>query len=60
MLAMWAMMMLAMMLSSAAPMVLLFAIIKRRPHAASPFATTATFAAAYLPVWLGFSVAVLQ
>lgn len=54
--AMWAMMMVAMMLPSAAPMVLLFATIERRRRAASPFPATASFAAAYLVVWTGFSL----
>jgi predicted metal-binding membrane protein len=57
MLAMWGMMMVAMMLPGAVPMVLLFATIERRRCAASPFPATAIFAAAYLLVWLGFSVA---
>jgi predicted metal-binding membrane protein len=55
MLAMWGMMMVAMMLPGAVPMVLLFATIERRRCAASPFPATAIFAAAYLLVWLGFS-----
>src|ERR1051325_4710263 len=37
MLAMWSIMMAAMMLPNAAPMVLLFATIERRPRGASPF-----------------------
>ncbi|HEX9835948.1 MAG TPA: DUF2182 domain-containing protein [Alphaproteobacteria bacterium] len=57
MLAMWAVMMFAMMLPSAAPMVLLFATIERRRHEASPYLAIATFAAAYVLVWSGFSVA---
>ena len=57
MLAMWAIMMVAMMLPSAAPMVLLFAAIERRRRQASPFAATAIFTAAYVSVWSGFSIA---
>src|SRR5919106_531964 len=57
MLAMWAVMMVAMMLPSAAPMVLLFATLERRRHAASPFWATTLFASAYLVVWSGFSLA---
>ena len=56
MLAMWGIMMAAMMLPSAAPMILLFATIERRRRGASPFAATAIFAAAYVVVWTGFSV----
>ncbi|HEU5017886.1 MAG TPA: DUF2182 domain-containing protein [Pseudolabrys sp.] len=54
---MWAIMMVAMMLPSAAPMVLLFATIERRRRAASPFRATASFASAYVAVWMSFSVA---
>jgi predicted metal-binding membrane protein len=57
MLTMWATMMVAMMLPSAAPMVLLFATIERRRRQVSPFTATALFAAAYLVVWSGFSAA---
>jgi predicted metal-binding membrane protein len=57
MFAMWAIMMVAMMLPSAAPMVLLFATIERRRRAVSPFPATALFAAAYVSVWAGFSLA---
>ena len=55
--AMWAVMMVAMMLPSAAPLVLLFATIARRRRAArSPAAPTAALAAGYLLAWTAFSV----
>jgi predicted metal-binding membrane protein len=57
MLAMWAIMMVAMMLPSAAPVILLFASIERRRRQTSPFAATAIFAAAYVVVWSAFSIA---
>jgi predicted metal-binding membrane protein len=57
MLTMWGIMMVAMMLPSAAPMILLFATIERRRGAGSPLAATAAFAASYVVVWIGFSVA---
>jgi predicted metal-binding membrane protein len=56
MLAMWAIMMIAMMLPSAAPMILLFATIERRRTRADPFSAVAKFTAAYLVVWIGFSI----
>jgi predicted metal-binding membrane protein len=56
MLAMWVMMMVAMMLPSAAPMVLLFATVERRRHGVTPFRATALFASAYLIVWAVFSL----
>jgi predicted metal-binding membrane protein len=56
MLAMWSVMMVAMMLPSAAPMILLFATIERRRRNQSPLAATTLFAAAYVAVWLGFSL----
>lgn len=52
--AMWWAMMVAMMLPSAAPVILLHATVHRRTHAAAP--PTATFLAAYLVCWLGFSL----
>jgi predicted metal-binding membrane protein len=53
---MWAVMMAAMMLPSAAPMVLLVASInRRRRERASPAVPTAVFASAYLLAWTGFS-----
>ncbi len=58
MFAMWAVMMVAMMLPSAAPMILLFAAISRknrdRGHVMAP---TGIFAAGYLAAWAGFSLA---
>ncbi len=57
-LAMWWVMMVGMMLPSAAPMILTFATINRRRRArARPYAPTALFAAGYLLAWGGFSVA---
>jgi predicted metal-binding membrane protein len=55
---MWAVMMTAMMLPSAAPMILLFASVnRRRRERASPAVPTAMFVAGYLLVWTGFSAA---
>jgi predicted metal-binding membrane protein len=55
---MWWVMMVAMMLPSAAPMVLLFAAINRKQReSGNPFVPTALFASAYLIVWAGFSLA---
>lgn len=55
MFAMWGTMMVAMMLPSAAPMVLLFATIERQRRETSPFLGTTRFALAYVAVWIGFS-----
>ncbi len=56
MFSMWWVMMVAMMLPSAAPILLIFARISRREREAErPWAPTATFAAGYLAVWAGFS-----
>jgi predicted metal-binding membrane protein len=53
---MWAVMMVAMMTPSAAPMILTFATINRRRHAQQgPFVPTAVFVLGYLLVWSGFS-----
>ena len=53
---MWATMMVAMMLPSAAPMILLVASIqRRRQERESPAPSTAVFAAGYLVVWTAFS-----
>jgi len=55
---MWVTMMVAMMLPSAAPMILLVATIhRRRRERANPAAPTAIFAAGYLLVWTAFSAA---
>src|SRR5262245_15237122 len=54
---MWWVMMIAMMLPSAAPMILLFALVNRRSNAkGGPYVPTAVFAGAYLAAWGGFSV----
>src|SRR5262245_23491322 len=57
MFAMWWVMMIAMMLPSAAPMILSFALVNRRSHEkGGPYVPTAVFAGAYLVAWGGFSV----
>src|ERR1700682_575108 len=57
MFAMWLTMMIAMMVSSAAPMVLLFAAIKRKQTASvSPFVDAWIFLGGYLLIWAGFSL----
>ncbi len=58
---MWLIMMIAMMLPSAAPVLLLAAALNRRAGPArSPYGNTAHFAAGYLLAWAGFSaIAVL-
>ena len=49
---MWAVMMVAMMVPSAAPMVLLFATVNRRRQEQSrPFVSTGVFLSGYLVVW---------
>ena len=54
---MWAVMMVAMMVPSAAPMIVMFATINRkRREQQKPFVPTAVFLAGYLVVWTGFSV----
>ncbi len=56
MFAMWAVMMVAMMTPSAAPMILLFAAIVRKSRGQrSPAAASGLFVAGYLAVWTGFS-----
>jgi predicted metal-binding membrane protein len=53
---MWSVMMVAMMLPSAAPILLIFARISRRESVAEgPWTPTVCFAAGYLAVWAGFS-----
>lgn len=53
---MWAVMMVAMMTPSAAPMVLTFAMVQRkRREREQPFVPTAIFLLGYLAVWTGFS-----
>jgi predicted metal-binding membrane protein len=57
-LVMWWVMMIAMMLPSAAPMILLFALVNRRSRAlGAPYVPTAVFASGYLVAWGGFSLA---
>ncbi len=54
---MWWLMMVAMMLPSAAPMILLFATVNRKSREqGAPYVPTGVFAAGYLAVWGGFSV----
>ena len=53
---MWCVMMVAMMLPSAAPVLLLFARIGRDGAAERRWTPTACFAAGYLAAWAGFSV----
>ncbi len=54
---MWAIMMVAMMLPSAAPMILFFSSIQRTRHSQqSPFIGTGYFAASYVLVWIGFAI----
>ncbi|MEO7704246.1 MAG: DUF2182 domain-containing protein [Thermoflexales bacterium] len=56
MFSMWWVMMLAMMLPSVAPILLIFARISRRERAAArPWVPTGIFAVGYLAVWAGFS-----
>jgi predicted metal-binding membrane protein len=55
---MWAVMMMGMMLPSAAPAILLFArVLQSSPHADSPVARGYAFAGGYLIAWTGFSLA---
>lgn len=54
---MWVVMMVAMMVPSAAPMVLAFTgINRRRRQQGNPFVPTSVFLSGYLAVWVGFSV----
>jgi predicted metal-binding membrane protein len=55
--AMWWIMMIAMMLPSAAPMILLFGAASGQQDARLPYVPTLLFAAAYLAVWGTFSLA---
>src|SRR5215470_13997427 len=55
--AMWAVMMIGMMVPSAAPMILMYARVGRQAAAqAQPFAATGWFTAGYLLAWVGFSL----
>ncbi|HUH83791.1 MAG TPA: DUF2182 domain-containing protein [Stellaceae bacterium] len=57
-LVMWCVMMVGMMLPSAAPMILTFATVNRRKRVREqPFASTGAFAAGYLLAWGAFSLA---
>ena len=57
MFAMWMLMMVAMMLPSAAPMLLVFVNANRKRHQAQePYLYTSLFAGAYLVVWAGFAM----
>jgi predicted metal-binding membrane protein len=54
---MWAVMMVAMMVPTAAPMILIFANVNRkRQEQEQPYVPTAVFLSGYLLVWTGFSV----
>jgi predicted metal-binding membrane protein len=53
---MWAVMMVAMMTPSAAPVVLLYARIARRHHGRQAFAPAGVFYLGYLALWLAFSL----
>jgi predicted metal-binding membrane protein len=54
---MWAVMMVAMMVPSAAPMILMYTTInRRRREQEQPYVPTAVFLGGYLLVWTGFSV----
>ncbi|OWW20176.1 DUF2182 domain-containing protein [Noviherbaspirillum denitrificans] len=55
---MWLVMMMAMMLPSAAPAILLFNTVSRRSATASPYAPV-LFAAGYIALWAAFSLAAL-
>jgi len=55
---MWIVMMIGMMVPSAAPMILLYAVVRRREAGAGKvLPPTALFLAGYLAVWAGFSLA---
>ena len=55
--AMWALMMVGMMVPSAAPMIMLYARVARRtPSDRTPLACTTAFAAGYLLMWAAFSL----
>jgi predicted metal-binding membrane protein len=57
-LSMWWVMMIAMMLPSAAPTLLLFARVNRKERSGGrPYVPTVVFAGGYLSVWAGFSAA---
>lgn len=55
--AMWATMMVGMMIPSASPMILLYARVARRAHAeGKPFAATGWFAGGYVLAWTAFAI----
>jgi len=54
---MWAIMMVGMMVPSAAPMVLVYASFSRKSERASPYLSTGSFLGGYLLVWTAFSLA---
>ncbi len=54
--AMWAIMMVAMMLPSAAPMILAYATISRQCQSANPASDSVAFVAGYVAVWAAFSL----
>jgi len=54
---MWLVMMIGMMLPSAAPTILLFAALERKASAAAPFPRSAFFTAGYFLTWGAFSIA---
>ncbi len=55
--AMWAVMMVGMMTPSAAPMILIYALVGRQASAqGKPFAATGWFATGYLLTWVGFAL----
>ncbi len=55
--AMWAVMMVAMMLPSASPLILAFSGVNRTRQAKSlPYVSTAAFVAGYVAAWTGFSI----
>jgi predicted metal-binding membrane protein len=53
---MWAVMMAAMMIPSAMPMILLFTAIEQRRGAAGTLSRTSAFVSGYAAIWAGFSV----
>ncbi|PQJ36826.1 hypothetical protein BSZ35_00280 [Salinibacter sp. 10B] len=53
---MWVVMMVAMMVPSAAPMILRFAQINSRRDREDPYVPTAAFVLGYLIIWTGFSI----
>ncbi|MGS1017000.1 DUF2182 domain-containing protein [Allosphingosinicella humi] len=55
--AMWALMMVAMMLPSAMPMILLYARVSTRTEPRGAYMRTGLFALAYLALWAGFALA---